>query len=26
MMAGIPDPSVFTAPTFQYQPLNPALR
>lgn len=26
MTAGIPDPSVFTAPTFQYQPLNPALR
>jgi rubrerythrin len=26
MTAGIPDPSVFTAPSFQYQPLNPALR
>lgn len=25
MTAGVPDPSVFTAPTFQYQPLNPAL-
>lgn len=25
MMAGVPDPRVFAAPTFQYQPLNPAL-
>ena len=24
MMAGIPDPSVVTGPTFQYQPVNPA--
>ncbi|MBX9813374.1 MAG: ferritin-like protein [Sphingomonas sp.] len=24
MMAGIPDPSVLTGPSFQYQPVNPA--
>ncbi|WP_183142103.1 ferritin-like protein [Pseudomonas cichorii] len=24
MMAGVPDPKVFTGPTFQYQPTNPA--
>lgn len=24
MMAGIPDPSVMTGPSFQYQPVNPA--
>ncbi|MCV4263347.1 ferritin-like domain-containing protein [Pseudomonas capsici] len=24
MMSGIPDPKVFTSPTFQYQPTNPA--
>lgn len=24
MMAGLPNPRVFTGPTFQYQPVNPA--
>ncbi|GFM51988.1 hypothetical protein PSCICE_32550 [Pseudomonas cichorii] len=24
MMSGIPDPTIFTGPTFQYQPTNPA--
>ena len=25
MMAGIPDPTVFTGPSFEYQPVNPGI-
>jgi hypothetical protein len=25
MMSGIPDPKVFTGPSFEYQPTNPAI-